>query len=92
MKSIIVIASQMNYEHATHGHVLQSTLAVMAAAIEGLPNDSDMELRVIDEMVSVISHLLYGLDTCKEDPVLVKRYLNQASAICRLTRNYLRKG
>ena len=92
MNSIKVIASQMNYEHANYGHVLQSTITELTVAIEGMPNDSDMELRVIDEMVGVISYLLQDLDTCKEDPVLVKRTLDQTRAICHLTRNYLRKG
>jgi hypothetical protein len=57
MTQMYASVSQLMQDHANNGHVDPNSLAEVSKQIDALPNDSALDLRVIDTLVGVLGRL-----------------------------------
>jgi hypothetical protein len=90
MTEIYTAACQLNKDHASLGHVQMDHVSILSNIIKSLRNDTNVELRVIDELVGILGHLVGDINL--DDKVGSKRIIDAHQAVFGALREYLKRA
>jgi hypothetical protein len=91
MNTLSALVARLSREHADNGYCNADTVAELSARISSLPNDSALDLKIIDSLTGLLGFIVGDINSCN-DLESVRRYADEHQAVYGALRAYLRKA